>query len=110
MQRRTFTRKEIRLPCAIEVAGASPLQGQTRDISPDGVSGHFPGMMVPGRRLPKLGDTGVLTLSAPPGAMSRQALKIPCRVAHVTGNVIGLQINTQLLTLPQRETFAAIMR
>jgi PilZ domain len=109
MERRFIQRKEIRLPCALEIAGLTPLHGQTRDISGEGVALRIPHLSVPGLRHPKLGDTGMLTLSTPPRSMARHSLKIPCRVAHITGNVVGLQINAAALPAHQRETFSSIL-
>ncbi|NJN47116.1 MAG: hypothetical protein HC808_12230 [Candidatus Competibacteraceae bacterium] len=58
-------------------------------------------LMMPGARLPKPGDTGIMTFSVPLGG-KRETLKIPCRVAYVNSGQVGLNIMSPMLTSQQQ--------
>lgn len=103
-------RKEIRIACVLEVPGAAPLYGQTRELSEREASVQSPSLAVPGIRKPRTGDTGILTLAAPGQQSPREALKIPCRVAHVIGNVVGLQLHSVGLNSRQKDSLAALLK
>lgn len=103
-------RLSIRIPCALEVPGAIPLYGQTRELSEREASFQSPNLAVPSIRKPRTGDSGILTLSARGRMSQREVLKIPCRVAHVIGNVVSVQLNVVVLTSRQKECFAALLR
>ncbi len=102
-------RRPIRIPCKLEIPGAITLYGQTRELSEREASLQSPNLAVPGLRKPRTGDAGVLTLSGRGPMSQREALKIPCRVAHVIGNLVGVQLNLALLTPRQKEGFAALL-
>lgn len=102
-------RKEIRIACMLEVPGAVPLYGQTRELSEREASVQSPSLAAPGTRKPRTGEAGVLTLVFPGQPSQREALKIPCRVAHVIGNVVGLQLNAAALNSRQKDSFAALL-
>lgn len=102
-------RKQISVPCVLEVAGAIPLYGQTRELSEREALLQSPNLAAPGSRKPKTGDAGVLTLASRSQLSQREVLKIPCRVAHVIGNVVGLQLNLVGLSSRQKESFAALL-
>lgn len=109
MSETSAERRPIHIPCTLEVPGAIPLYGQTREISEREASLLSPNLAVPAIRKPKTGDAGVLTLSARAHLSQREPLKIPCRVAHVIGNIVGVQLNVLGLTARQRESFAALL-
>ncbi len=102
-------RRSIHIPCALEVPGAVPLYGQTRELSEREASLQSPNLAVPTIRKPKTGDAGVLTLSVRGQLSQRDPLKIPCRVAHVIGTIVGVQLNVAGLTARQRESFATLL-
>jgi len=109
MPHRILTRKELRIPCVFEVPGAIPLNGHTRDLSGQSASIQSSQLAIAGTRKPRLGDTGVLTLAFRALGAPRETLKIPCRVAHLSGIVLGLQLNVSLLTQPQKDAFIRLL-
>lgn len=106
----TIERKTLRIPCVLEVPGTVPLYGQTRDLSTREASLQSPALAVPDRRKPRTGDTGVLTLAPRGRESARDMLKIPCRVAHVMGNMVSVQLNSVGLNSKQQERLAALLR
>jgi hypothetical protein len=102
--------KKIDLPCLVEVAGCGVLAGHTHEMTADDVSMQCPSLAFPGARKPKTGSTGVLTLAFHLAGGLRETLKIPCRIAYVTANILGVQINTQMLNSHQRECFAELLK
>lgn len=102
-------RRQICIPCTLEVPGAIPLYGQTRELSEREATLQSPNLAVPNARKPRTGDAGVLTLATRGTMSQREALKIPCRVSHVIGNLVGLQLNLVVLTTRQKESFAALL-
>jgi hypothetical protein len=102
-------RRPLQIPCTLEVPGAIPLYGQTRELSDREASLQSANLAVPNIRKPKTGDAGVLTLSARGHLAQREPLKIPCRVAHVIGTIVGVQLNLVGLNSRQRATFAALL-
>jgi hypothetical protein len=109
MPHRVLNRREVRVACIFEVPGAIPLNGQTRDLSGDAATIQSAQMQIAGMRKPRLGDTGVLTLAFRSPGASREQLKIPCRVAHVSGIIVGLQLNVMILTPPQKESYVRLL-
>jgi hypothetical protein len=101
--------RPIRLPCSLEVAGANQLYGETRALSEREASIHSPHLAVPGPRKPKTGDAGTLTLGATGRLSQREVLKIPCRVTHVIGTIVGLQLNVVGLNGRQKDYLAALL-
>lgn len=109
MFERFRARKEICIPCLFEVPGLTPLSGQTRDLSSQVASIQSLQLSITSLRRPKLGDTGVLTLSFRVQGAPRETLKLQARVAHMSGVMLGLQLNTSLLTEPQKEAFVRLL-
>ncbi len=101
--------KKLELPCTLEVAGCGVLAGRTHDLSSQEILIQCPCLVFPGARKPKIGATGLITLTFHLPGISRETLKIPCRVAYVSSNMVGLQINVQVLNSHQRERFADLL-
>jgi hypothetical protein len=102
--------KKIDLPCLVEVAGCGVLAGHTYEMTANDISMQCPGLAFPGARKPKVSSSGVLTLTFHLAGASRETLKIPCRIAYVTANILGVQINSQALNSHQRESFAELLK
>jgi hypothetical protein len=109
MPHRLLTTKEIRVPCVFEAPGAIPLNGNTRDLSGQRATIQSAQLAIAATRKPRLGDTGVLTLAFRAPGAPRETLKIQARVAHLSGIFLGLQLNLNLLTEPQKEAFLRLM-
>ncbi|MFZ4700639.1 MAG: hypothetical protein ACOYMG_11380 [Candidatus Methylumidiphilus sp.] len=102
--------KKIDLPCIVEIAGCGVLAGRTREMTESEASLQCPSLAFPGARKPKVGATGLLTLTFQLEGASRVTLKIPCRIAFSSANLLGVQINTQALNSHHRENFTDLLR
>ncbi len=116
MTHRKSLRKRIRLSCLLEIAGHTPISGQTRDLSEQEAVVQSPALMSSVFKKPAAGETGLLTFNIPQKGtpreikeMPREILRIPCIVIYVTQNIVGLRLNTIPLDAHQQNVFEKLL-
>jgi len=105
----TLTLKPFDLACLLETSSGT-LPGRTSLLSEDEASLQFPSLVFPNIRKPKIGSTGVLTLTFHLHGHPIETLKIPCRVAYVISILVGVRLNTQALNSQQHERYIMLLK
>jgi hypothetical protein len=93
MERGRNRRKNVHLSCTLEFYSGVSGYGHTYNLSFDGALVRCDGIAIPGRPSPKLGDPAIFGFSFRNGSRV-ETLKVACRLAHMDGNCLGLQLFT----------------
>lgn len=107
MERRADARIAIRLPCQLEVSAATTLLGHTVDMCSAGVLIDSHDLTRPGIQKPRINQSGLLTVVCK--HVSRNPLKLPCRIAHVTAGCIGLNLHLASMDRRQQQIFRRLL-
>jgi hypothetical protein len=89
------------LECMLELSSGVSCAGRIINMSLEGALVGSNAFMMSNARLPKAGDTGVITFS-PQIKGKQETLKIPCRVAYVNSGQVGINIISPMLTNRQQ--------
>ncbi|MEE4378067.1 MAG: hypothetical protein V2J55_11240 [Candidatus Competibacteraceae bacterium] len=92
---------DSQLECMLELSSGISCAARIVNLSMDAALVSSNMLMMPGARVPKAGDTGLMTFSASVGG-KRETLKIPCRVAYVNSGQLGVNIMSPMLTNQQQ--------
>jgi len=108
IERRKFVRKAIRMSCVVQFSSGITINGNTRDISLDGVNIDSTSMSGQGKKNPEPGEGGLLTLK-----FKRRnfvdAILVQCRAIHVTPNGIGLSVRLSELSKKDQDILGQII-
>ena len=91
IERRSSVRKSIRMACVVQFPSGITINGNTRDLSLDGVNVESTATMGSGKRNLSPGDIGLLTLKFRKGGVPA-SIMLQCQVMHITANGFGLSV------------------
>lgn len=100
------TQRGTQSECMLELAGGMACYGQLINLSPD-TALVSTNAFIGGRRIPKVGDTGVITLNISSRG-KREALKVSCRVSYTQSGQISLNLMTSAMTKYQQEVLKEV--
>lgn len=108
MDKRWRRRKHMHLACALQFYVGIVKYGYTRNLSMDGALIECAGVMAPGGAAPKIGDLAVFSFTLRNGNRI-DTLQVPCRIAHITGSALGLELFSSGLTGVQKTMFMQVL-
>ena len=109
VERRKFSRKQVKLSCHLQLASGVLVHGVTRDISQEGVG--MEAQPLPGNQqnmAPKVGDMALLILQYNTQVAS-DSMKIRCRVMYTQANRIGLHLFYSRMTTLDKHNLDKIL-
>jgi hypothetical protein len=101
------TQKGAQRECMLELGGGMSCYGQIVNLTLDNALVSTNAFAMSGRRTPKVGATGVITVNVKTRD-KQETLKISCRVAYINAGQVGVNILSSALTNYQQELLKEI--
>ncbi|MFT5219624.1 MAG: hypothetical protein ACI9LO_001531 [Planctomycetota bacterium] len=107
-ERRNSDRKAIRTTCVVQFPSGITINGDTKDLSLDGVLIESTSISSDAKNNPAVGDIGLLSLKFKKGDVENQ-IRVPCQAKHLGANGIGLLIHFIKLKIDEQDLLRQVI-